>query len=297
MAEQGAPVPSFLLRFHLHPAVLATPQMDEQAVLLKLPSNQFWRLRAKGAKSRWRRASISAAVSRAAPARSCSPPSRARTRCNGRSAGCRRRAPRWPKADLQRQAFLSESLAAGLVSVPRITLPGCAPVRDPPRSRWPATSPADPASGHHLRFVVVLQRPRPAGCAHPCPRRGSAARARSAAASGPASRAAPEPGLARHHISRGPRMSVATTGRPQSIASITDIGSPSKCEGRAKTSAAASSRAHPCGSPAGGTRAERGRGAREKRLQVLAMVARQPVPHHPQHAMRRRRAHRASSSG
>jgi uncharacterized heparinase superfamily protein len=30
--------------------VLATPQIDDQAVLLKLPSNQFWRLRAKGAK-------------------------------------------------------------------------------------------------------------------------------------------------------------------------------------------------------------------------------------------------------
>ena len=50
MAEAGAPVPGFLLRFHLHPAVIATPQIDEQAVLLKLPSNQFWRLRAKGAK-------------------------------------------------------------------------------------------------------------------------------------------------------------------------------------------------------------------------------------------------------
>ena len=43
-------MPGFLLRFHLHPAVMATPQIDEQAVLLKLPSNQFWRLRAKGAK-------------------------------------------------------------------------------------------------------------------------------------------------------------------------------------------------------------------------------------------------------
>jgi uncharacterized heparinase superfamily protein len=50
MAEPGAPVPGFLLRFHLHPAVIATPQIDDQAVLLKLPSNQFWRLRAKGAK-------------------------------------------------------------------------------------------------------------------------------------------------------------------------------------------------------------------------------------------------------
>src|SRR4051812_2375849 len=50
LAESGAPVPGFLVRFHLHPAVVATPQIDEQAVLLKLPSNQFWRLRAKGAK-------------------------------------------------------------------------------------------------------------------------------------------------------------------------------------------------------------------------------------------------------
>jgi len=50
MAEPGAPVPGFQVRFHLHPAVLATQQIDEQAVLLKLPSNQFWRLRAKGAK-------------------------------------------------------------------------------------------------------------------------------------------------------------------------------------------------------------------------------------------------------
>jgi uncharacterized heparinase superfamily protein len=49
MAEPGTPVPGFLLRFHLHPAVIATSQIDE-AVLLKLPSNQFWRLRAKGAK-------------------------------------------------------------------------------------------------------------------------------------------------------------------------------------------------------------------------------------------------------
>ncbi len=37
----------------------------------------------------------------------------------------------------------------------------------------------------------------------------------------------------------GPRMSVATTGRPVSMASITDIGRPSKWLGRAKMSAAA----------------------------------------------------------
>lgn len=50
MAEAGAAVPGFVVRFHLHPGVIATPQMDEVAVLLKLPSSHFWRLRAKGAK-------------------------------------------------------------------------------------------------------------------------------------------------------------------------------------------------------------------------------------------------------
>ncbi|WP_207802971.1 heparinase II/III family protein [Roseicella frigidaeris] len=50
MAEADAPVPAFLVRFHLHPAVVATPQPEEQAVLLKLPSSQVWRLRVKGAK-------------------------------------------------------------------------------------------------------------------------------------------------------------------------------------------------------------------------------------------------------
>ena len=41
-------------------------------------------------------------------------------------------------------------------------------------------------------------------------------------------------------ISRGPLISVATTGRPVSMASITDMGRPSKWLGRANTSAAAS---------------------------------------------------------
>ncbi|TCZ63064.1 heparinase [Roseicella aquatilis] len=49
MAEAGAAVPGFLVRFHLHPAVVATPQPEAEAVLLKLASNQVWRLRAKGA--------------------------------------------------------------------------------------------------------------------------------------------------------------------------------------------------------------------------------------------------------
>jgi len=43
-------LPGVVLRFHLHPGVTATLQIDEQAVLLRLPSNVFWRLRAKGAK-------------------------------------------------------------------------------------------------------------------------------------------------------------------------------------------------------------------------------------------------------
>jgi len=49
LAEGGGKPPGFLVRFHLHPGVVATVQIDEQAVLLRLPSNNFWRLRAKGA--------------------------------------------------------------------------------------------------------------------------------------------------------------------------------------------------------------------------------------------------------
>ncbi|WP_192912465.1 heparinase II/III family protein [Paracraurococcus ruber] len=50
LAEGSGPAPGFVLRFHLHPGVTATPQIDDQAVLLKLASNQYWRLRAKGAR-------------------------------------------------------------------------------------------------------------------------------------------------------------------------------------------------------------------------------------------------------
>jgi uncharacterized heparinase superfamily protein len=39
-----------VLRFHLHPAVVASLQQDDSAVLLRLPSGHGWRLRAKGAK-------------------------------------------------------------------------------------------------------------------------------------------------------------------------------------------------------------------------------------------------------
>ena len=64
MAEQGSRPPGFVLRFHLHPGVTASPQQDGNSVLLRLPSGNGWRLRAKGAGvsvggqplSRWRAA-------------------------------------------------------------------------------------------------------------------------------------------------------------------------------------------------------------------------------------------------
>ena len=46
--EAAAPQP-FAIRFHLHPAVIASLQQDGEAVLLRLPSGG-WRLRAEGAK-------------------------------------------------------------------------------------------------------------------------------------------------------------------------------------------------------------------------------------------------------
>jgi len=48
--DPGQQLPAFLIRFHLHPGVTAQLQIDDQAVLLRLPSNAFWRLRAKGAR-------------------------------------------------------------------------------------------------------------------------------------------------------------------------------------------------------------------------------------------------------
>ncbi|MBP0446324.1 heparinase II/III family protein [Roseomonas sp. SSH11] len=41
-------IPSFTVRFHLHPAVTATMQEDGSSVLLRLPSGAAWRLRARG---------------------------------------------------------------------------------------------------------------------------------------------------------------------------------------------------------------------------------------------------------
>ena len=46
-AESGQP---FVVRFHLHPNVDANLQQDGEAVLLRLTSGAFWRLRAEGAK-------------------------------------------------------------------------------------------------------------------------------------------------------------------------------------------------------------------------------------------------------
>jgi uncharacterized heparinase superfamily protein len=49
-AEREVQVPGFAVRFHLHPAVVASLQTDEAGVLLRLPSGAGWRLRAKGAR-------------------------------------------------------------------------------------------------------------------------------------------------------------------------------------------------------------------------------------------------------
>ena len=51
MQGPETPLPSFLLRFHLHPEVAANPQEDGESVLLRLPSGQGWRLRSKGARA------------------------------------------------------------------------------------------------------------------------------------------------------------------------------------------------------------------------------------------------------
>jgi uncharacterized heparinase superfamily protein len=49
-ADREVAVPGFVLRFHLHPGVVASLQQDEAGVLLRLPSGAGWRLRAKGAR-------------------------------------------------------------------------------------------------------------------------------------------------------------------------------------------------------------------------------------------------------
>lgn len=50
MAEPNARPPAFTLRFHLHPGVTTKLEEEDGAVLLRLPSGQSWRLRAKGAR-------------------------------------------------------------------------------------------------------------------------------------------------------------------------------------------------------------------------------------------------------
>jgi uncharacterized heparinase superfamily protein len=49
VAGDGA-VPSFTLRFHLHPGVVASLLQEDGGVLLRLPSGIGWKLRAKGAR-------------------------------------------------------------------------------------------------------------------------------------------------------------------------------------------------------------------------------------------------------
>ncbi|MGG5812248.1 heparinase II/III family protein [Falsiroseomonas sp. CW058] len=48
--ERDAAVPGFVVRFHLHPGVVASLQTDEAGVLLRLADGAGWRLRAKGAR-------------------------------------------------------------------------------------------------------------------------------------------------------------------------------------------------------------------------------------------------------
>jgi uncharacterized heparinase superfamily protein len=48
--EREVTIPAFVVRFHLHPAVVASLQQDEAGVLLRLPAGAGWRLRAKGAR-------------------------------------------------------------------------------------------------------------------------------------------------------------------------------------------------------------------------------------------------------
>lgn len=50
LPEAKQEIPPFVVRFHLHPGVTASLLQDEAGVLLRLPSGQGWRLRAKGAR-------------------------------------------------------------------------------------------------------------------------------------------------------------------------------------------------------------------------------------------------------
>jgi uncharacterized heparinase superfamily protein len=48
--ERDVTIPGFVVRFHLHPGVVASLQQDELGVLLRLPSGVGWRLRVKQAR-------------------------------------------------------------------------------------------------------------------------------------------------------------------------------------------------------------------------------------------------------
>lgn len=49
-ADREVPAPGFVVRFHLHPAVVASLQQNESGVLLRLPSGVGWRLLGIGAR-------------------------------------------------------------------------------------------------------------------------------------------------------------------------------------------------------------------------------------------------------
>ena len=46
---EGEKPQAFVVRFHLHPGVVASMQQDGRSVVLRLPSGSIWTLRAKAA--------------------------------------------------------------------------------------------------------------------------------------------------------------------------------------------------------------------------------------------------------
>jgi hypothetical protein len=85
LIEAAQPQP-FTIRFHLHPNVTASLQQDNEAVLLRLPSGQGWRLRADGTKISGRGKRVFRQRSRGAPNKSSLPAIRTdRNRSNGPS--------------------------------------------------------------------------------------------------------------------------------------------------------------------------------------------------------------------
>jgi hypothetical protein len=96
MQGPETPLPSFLLRFHLHPEVAANPQEDGESVLLRLPSGQGWRLRSKGARATLEESVHLAGEARRSP-RWCCGRRPARTPCSGRSPAFSRPRKRMPE--------------------------------------------------------------------------------------------------------------------------------------------------------------------------------------------------------